>query len=261
MLGKLLKYEFKSTGRFMIVLYIAVLVVAVLTGLTLHGTDFFKGGTESPNLVGIIFISIYSILLLAMAILTVVMIILRFYNGMLQGEGYLMHTLPVPTWMLVASKAITAFVWQLAAVIVMLFSGFLFILSTGQWAELLNAIHNSQLWTLLNEHKGSITLFIVAAIIEIIYMTLLFYASMSIGGAAKKHKVLFSVLAFIVIVVIISIVSNCLNVGSISSLESGNVKESMVQVILVKSIIMECVYSVLLFIATVFCLKKKLNLE
>lgn len=42
---------------------------------------------------------------MALMIVTIVMVLQRFYKNLLKGEGYLMHTLPVPTWMLVAIKS------------------------------------------------------------------------------------------------------------------------------------------------------------
>ena len=122
MLGRLIKYELRSTSRIMLFIYAAVLAAGVVLGvvtrvdLALGRAQFLNSsvviGEDAPGVAGvilIILIALYALLLTVMAVLTIIMIILRFNNSLLQGEGYLMHTLPVPTWMHVASKLIVAF--------------------------------------------------------------------------------------------------------------------------------------------------------
>ena len=102
MLGKLLKYELKSTSRLMGVLYLAVLIVAAIVGFLARGTIW--QATQGNAIAVVVSGLIYTLLIMTLMIVTVVMILQRFYKNLLKGEGYLMHTLPVPTWMLVASK-------------------------------------------------------------------------------------------------------------------------------------------------------------
>lgn len=100
MLRKLLKYEFKATGRLIGVIYLAVLAAAIVTGII----GRFSDATIDNPIAFMIFVAIYAILIVALIVVTILMIIERFYKNMLTGEGYLMHTLPVPTWMHVGAK-------------------------------------------------------------------------------------------------------------------------------------------------------------
>ena len=109
MLGKLLKYELKSTSRLMGVLYLAVLIVAAIVGFLARGTIW--QATQGNAIAVVVSGLIYTLLIMTLMIVTVVMILQRFYKNLLKGEGYLMHTLPVPTWMLVASKTISSLIW------------------------------------------------------------------------------------------------------------------------------------------------------
>ena len=119
MLGKLLKYEFKSTSRVLWFLYAGLIVVALLFGLVLRvelnvGDIFLTGssvqsGSGSSLIMTILMTAlglIYMLMIYAIFITTVVVIVMRFYKNMLGGEGYLMHTLPVKTSNLIFSKLI-----------------------------------------------------------------------------------------------------------------------------------------------------------
>ena len=69
-----------------------------------------------------ILIVAYFVMLVAMVVVTFVVILQRFYKNLLEGEGYLMHTLPVPTWMLVASKLIAAVIWDILGFVIIILS-------------------------------------------------------------------------------------------------------------------------------------------
>ena len=119
MLGKLLKYEMKSTSRIMWFLYAAVIVFGTIIGIAIRvqvNSGALKMNTTSltsvffglPQIILTVFIIIYMLLLLALAVMTIIIIIMRFNNNLLRGEGYLMHTLPVKPWQLITSKGIVA---------------------------------------------------------------------------------------------------------------------------------------------------------
>jgi hypothetical protein len=127
MLGKLLKYELKSTSRMMGVLYLAVLVVAAVVGFIARG--MILGATQGNAIAVVISGLIYGLLIVALMIVTIVMVLQRFYKNLLKGEGYLMHTLPVPTWMLVASKVISSLIWILLSIAVLFVSIFVLVLT------------------------------------------------------------------------------------------------------------------------------------
>ena len=93
------------------VLYLAVLIVAAIVGFLARGTIW--QATQGNAIAVVVSGLIYTLLIMTLMIVTVVMILQRFYKNLLKGEGYLMHTLPVPTWMLVASKTISSLIWVL----------------------------------------------------------------------------------------------------------------------------------------------------
>ena len=116
MLSKLLKHEFRATGRTMLPVYAAVVVLAVLANFSIRVIDR-SVHTLLTIFCGLI-IAAFVIGIIAAGIMTVVMMIKRFYTNYLKDEGYLMHTLPVSVHELVWSKMIVSVVWFAATFVV-----------------------------------------------------------------------------------------------------------------------------------------------
>ena len=156
MLTKLLKYEFKATARTYGAIYLALLAAAGLIGISFRTEDFavyryaFGIGT-----------TVYSLLAMALVVVTIVTVIQRFTKNLLGREGYLMHTLPVTESQLVASKLLSSAVWLLASAVVGVVS-LVIIFCVGvdfaqldlhdlwaEWAALRTAFQGQVLWGLL----------------------------------------------------------------------------------------------------------------
>lgn len=112
MLRKLLRYEFKALLQIIPIFYLALQALAIVTGiysLIDNGRDFNPemmnmAEGRAPGLLYLIWLMMFLVLLT----LNLGLVILRFRENFLKDEGYLMFTLPVPEWKLVASKAIAA---------------------------------------------------------------------------------------------------------------------------------------------------------
>lgn len=76
---------------------------------------------------------VYFGLCVAIAVVTFLVVVQRFYKGLLGQEGYLMFTLPVPTWQLTLSKLVGATIMTILSGIVGILSVFILALpaSTG----------------------------------------------------------------------------------------------------------------------------------
>lgn len=117
MLRKLIKYEFKATGRIFFPLYLALIIIAFIQRL------FFQFNIENMgsiviNILSLIVPSLFGAIVMAICVVTFVMTIQRFYKNMLGREGYLMFTLPVSVSKLIWSKLIVVMVWIILSVIV-----------------------------------------------------------------------------------------------------------------------------------------------
>ena len=272
MLTKLLKYEFKSTSRLLLILYAVLLAFGAVVGLVMRIGGFWDSPSNAVELsesavrlirvlTGSLFVG-YGLLIMAVGVLTIVMIVVRFYRNLLGGEGYLMHTLPVPTWQLVTSKLITGCVWTVVTLIVGALSVLLLLLTSGALAEMLREITWKEFQDFLRMITQELPLrtMIPAWLIGIPASILMFYFAMSLGNLANEHKVLFSVLAYFGINTVVSFFSSALSFRRLVMLDAYAEYTETLSQILLRNTIVEAVLAVGFFIGTVLILKKRLNL-
>ncbi|MCI8483640.1 MAG: hypothetical protein HFH41_04790 [Lachnospiraceae bacterium] len=108
MLRKLLKYEWKATGKVLCLVNLA-LVLITLVGCCILSTDIFDNEDALP--LALLLITLYTLSLAAIGIITLIYLFLRFYRNLFTAEGYLMHTLPVTPGQLFHSKLIVGYFW------------------------------------------------------------------------------------------------------------------------------------------------------
>ena len=94
MLSKLVKYDIKSLIR---------VFIPVADGPLMNVFSEYIG----PILLGILAV-LFVAVIVGMMIMTLILVIRRFWNGLLKEEGYLAFTLPVEVWQLIVSKVIVA---------------------------------------------------------------------------------------------------------------------------------------------------------
>ena len=116
MLTKLLKYEFRASFRELLPLYVALVGVAALVR-----PAYFRG--IDNELTGITMM-VYSALMIAIVVISILTIVQRFTRTMLGREAYLMLTLPVPVSVHVAAKLIVGVTVMIAGVLVATLSFF-----------------------------------------------------------------------------------------------------------------------------------------
>lgn len=119
MFGKLLKYEWKAMMKTMLPIYGVTMVLAAVNGFLFQ--SILGGWMDRSALFSTMqttAITLYMLILMLMGVFTAVMIVQRFYKGLLRQEGYLMFTLPVKTWKLIFSKACVSFAVSVLSMIV-----------------------------------------------------------------------------------------------------------------------------------------------
>ncbi len=287
MYRKLCKYEFKSIARTLLPIYLAVIAVSIINAFSekigsdslMSGSSFLGTGSLFSNILGLfqaVAAFAYFGVLVALFVLTTVVIIQRFYKGLLCDEGYLMFTLPVKTWHLVASKATVAFVMSVVSGIAAMIS--ILILGLGATADPLGFLANLfdfQGWARvlhqLNIQYPAWPLYVIEFIVMCILTALaaLFhvYVSMAIGHLARKHRVMMSVVAYIIISMALSFISGfvLILVGA-SNLYIGAWLAQLsptanMHVLLIGMILWNFIELAVFAIGTERILSKKLNLE
>jgi hypothetical protein len=270
-----MKYEFKATARWFFPLYIAIVLFALISR-TLISTQSVENDIIK-NLRGIlttISILAYVLLFVGTMVISLVVVVQRFYKSLLGNEGYLMFTLPVKTWQHTTSKLLIAMLWNVLSALIGFCSIILFIPS-GEMSKMINEL--SEIMGVFNASffiLGGLILLINIArtIIEI-------YAAISLGHIFNKHRIILSFAFYIGINTIsqvvymlilpfvsspfVKVISEDISFGvSIehNSFPFANMVPQLMTlsvIILVISIILSAGY----YIATNYLLKTKLNLE
>lgn len=277
MLNKLVKYEFKSTGRILPLIYLAVLALSVCVGFSFRNSMLI----EDMPWGNIVFFSIYAILVVVLIVVTIVVIIERFYKSMISQEGYLMHTLPVKPWQHIVSKLCMAVIWTAIAVLVLIASLFIIGGVSGLLSEMLA---DADFVLMLNEMEfvfgeGFLDLVIITSIVQGIRLILQAYASMAIGGSSVKNKVAYSILAFVVITIVVSVIASLVSMLFMTGLFIGSGEfaefmlsettdmtglsqgfEQMFGSMFAVQLVMDGIFAVVFFVLTNHFLSKRLNL-
>ena len=267
MLGKLLKYELKATSRVFIPLYIAILVVSIVNGLSLN--------LEILNIQGLATI-VLMCLFISLFVITIVVTIQRFNKNLLKDEGYLMFTLPVSSKHLILSKYLTSLIWTfLSFVVAFLSFTIIFMIPTYKYFDfsyfinefnlLFSNISNILGTTILSEFFKIVLLIIISYTIFIFNV----YLSLSIGQLPifNRFRNVSSFIGFLVINLLISYVQNIVDNAfvNIEAIDNVNYSIDSISSIVSKglnvAIIINIIIILVLFFATSYILNKKLNLE
>ena len=217
MVGKLLKHEFRATGRSMLLVYLALAATAVLANLSIR----LMNVTDNAFL-NILFGLIIAAFVIGMVAAAVVMMIDRFYRSLLKSQGYLMHTLPVTVHGHIWSKLIVSLVWFAATFVLV----WLLIVSTAliqsgtdlgamlkdlpTWREFCEAFRSS------GASVGGVALLMLEVlggmILACLTLCLHFYAAMALGHMFSKNQILLSIVFFIAISILFNIAGTGLGV-------------------------------------------------
>lgn len=261
MLGKLMKYEWKSTWKAGCLMLLGMLIVTGLGCVVLHMRQFSRwinsGEINGGQALGImsVFVAIliiYVVMLLAATWGMLIYLGMRFYRSMYTDEGYLTHTLPVTTNQLFLSKVIVSGAWYLIVEVGIGISVMALVISmmTGLFdiggASGLLAEYDGNFWDFFSEGIYELSRFYDEQMgINLIHyvLTLLFtyvlgpfitmitlFGALTIGQLSSKHKGLMGILAYagltILTTVVGSVVQSVFVFGSNVMSEPGGVSVS-----------------------------------
>lgn len=267
MLSKLLKHEFRATGRVLIPLYLVLFLSAGLFNLFMHLADnydlraleIFRGLTAF----------IFGVTVIGAGILTLALMVYRFYKNYMTDEGYLMFTLPVSTAQLIWSKLIVALVWSAATAVAILAAILLATLGQPFWGDLptLGDLWNSLLTYVPAGHlAGYVVEAVLTFILSALSSYLMFYAAIALGHSFANHKVLLSVVFYIVFSIALQTVTSYAGVYGIVEMAEGDLFEVPTPFVfshylLGGAAVAALLVGVIFYVVTYFTLKKRLNLQ
>ena len=277
MLGKLMKHEFRATARIMLPVMGAMATLALLANLSIRG---LAGNLSDVPMLKILFtliIIFFGAAVVATVVMSLVIMVSRFYRNLLKDEGYLMFTLPVSVHELIWSKLIVSLVWFLATGLLIFLVMALMALNLSHtnlemilkqlpsWSEIIGWLDQAGV-------RGQVITFLVQTVlgtlIGIIAACLHFYASMALGHMFSKDKVLLSIVFFVGI----SFAFNLMEMGygvvgfGLSDLENLDMSSGREGLAFVSNVIwhgigLSAVQAAVLYLAAFLGLKKGLNLE
>ncbi len=260
MLTKLLKYEFRASFRELLPLYVALVGVAALVR-----PAYFRG--IDNELTGITMM-VYSALMIAIVVISILTIVQRFTRTMLGREAYLMLTLPVPVSVHVAAKLIVGVTVMIAGVLVATLSFFVMTVNSSmlillkyflqEAAQLLETLLRQNAYVLLAE-------FLLLWVMLLVQGLLTIYVSACIGHLAERNRGIFSVLSYILLSSVINTVSDLIYDILVPSNAVGwsgpSVYYSLNTAWLIPPLVTSLVFCIVLFKAVTWILENRLNLD
>ena len=211
MFGKLLKYEFKSTAKWYLLITLIALGLSVLTGIiagssstTIRSWDLDTMQMVAGTLGILIFGGVIGLYLSNYYI-----IIRRFYSNLYGREGYLTWTLPASPHAIILSKFVGALVASLYCLFLLFFSGLLTIIVMGA----VIGQDLSPVFSIIAEaFSHSIAYWII---VWWIFTTasgiLLFYVSIALGQLFQNRRGLKAILFFFLLCLVLSIIGTAVN--------------------------------------------------
>ena len=164
MLSKLLKHEFRATGRIGLPLCIGMIALSVLAAIALPLLNR-ENVSGVVTTVSTIIIMLYMLGFFALTIGVLVVILERFYKSVLRDEGYLTMTLPTTLGKILSAKLICAVVWYAVAAVICCAA--VFIILAGQiedWEMFFRGFADGfgLVWSKLPELRGEDVLWFVS---------------------------------------------------------------------------------------------------
>ena len=129
MLRKLMKHEFRATGRMMLPMFLLVLVTAV--GANLSTRRLLETNNGALNTLGMLLLVAFTLAIAGVCIMPLVLMIDRFHKNLLRDEGYVMLTLPVSVHQHVWSKLLVSMLWFVATAVVVFLAFVILVYEVG----------------------------------------------------------------------------------------------------------------------------------
>lgn len=256
MLGKLLKYELKASARTFLPLYLALIVVSIVAGISGNTNSVLAQGI-SGFVIGGLFISLF--------VATIMVIVQRFNKNLLQDEGYLMFTLPVSSKKLILSKSLSSCIYGILSFITAMIVIIIISASVGGLqifkglAEGVGYVFSHMTFGYLMD----VVFILLAMLLGFLTFILIIYFVLSIGQLPvfNKHRKLASFITFFVVYILLSILQSFIPTEIFAPQYLTEVQHFYSNPNVLISFGFEIVAVLAFFFGTSYILDNKLNLE
>ena len=263
MLGKLIKYEWKSMGRLLFPLFGISIFMSILSGIGLKYWDSLNTVSFMGTLIVLIGV-LFAVIIFATIAGPFVVSIYRFKKNLFDSEGYLMNTLPVNSEQNIVAKLIVSIIYEILAFITAAISGMIFsgVMSYIDAGSIIHSLINEVLPYVTPDMYITGFEFAVLMMVGFAAFNSTVYASIAIGHSAAEHKVLKSILAYVGIYTVTQLASGTLLFPIVTNLENvGMDPLRFMNLMFMLAILIEVVYNFICLVITDYFMKKKLNLQ
>lgn len=265
MFGKLLKYEFKSTAKWYLLITLIALGLSILTGIISGSSvpSFVNMDVDTMRIVtGTLGILIFGGVI-GLYLSNYYIIIRRFYSNLYGREGYLTWTLPASPHAIILSKFIGALVSSLYCIFLLFFSSFITMLAMGA----VMGQDLSPIFSYIAEvfYHSIFYWIIIWWIFTTASGILLFYVSIALGQLFQNRRGLKAILFFFLLCLVLSIIGTAVQpVRDLNDLlhllyNYGNMEELGISFI--PGLIYEVIKIVSMYFTIHYISKYKLNLQ
>lgn len=284
MLGRLFKYDMKSTSSILAPVSALALLVAMLATVSLK-VLVKLGNNQNAAALNVTMITVFVLSIISIIVYAVVcwaVQLYRFYKSLYTDEGYLTFTLPVKCWQILLSKLLCAVLWMtISFAVILLCAAMIIFFGSGDGVVNLGWIPNLQtVLDALKSLKVSYLRAIITALLSLLFSEvcgfLVFFLSITVGAIiSKKHKVLAGIGTYYGLNLILSTINSLLSVlvsgASVNSAvadnpaldaasDAVNILFSAVNEANILGLIVNATVAVLAFFICNYLMKNKLNL-
>ncbi|MCR5271608.1 MAG: hypothetical protein K6E13_01285 [Lachnospiraceae bacterium] len=264
MLGRLIKYDFKSTFRSLLPLCAAFIVVGALAGLSIPD---FDAKTAPPTVIVVLWGTIMFALValtVAVSIISMIIVITRFYKNLLGSEGYLSFTLPVSAKMHLTSKCISGYVeFAIAFLSGIISYGLFLLIAVARVGNLINfkKVFEELAALIVNVDAPYAVFFILTALAGTFQALIKIYFSMMLGHQSEDHKILMSFVGYIVISIIEATIEHIISIIFLGVSFISETTDVVSLGYLIMTFVITMIFNIVYVIGTYYLMNNKLNLE
>lgn len=262
MFGKLLKYEFKSIGKWYFALNAAVIAIAAILSFTIkqftqQADNAGVFGTVIDKMLPLTLSLTFGALITGSLLLTLLIIINRFSKNIFGREGYLTLTLPVTSHQIILSKLVASFICSLFNLIILIFGIAILIVPMVDFKDVVETLSKVIKAEYILDNAFILSYLLVSSLASI----LLLYFAISIGQLFSNRRGLMAFIAYFALMILFSVATTYLNLKVFGFESTSEVLPYKEHVYLYVIIVEEFVEMLICYLGTHFIIKNKLNIQ
>lgn len=262
MFGKLLKYEFKSIGKWYFALNAAVIAIAAILSFTIkqftqQADNAGVFGTVIDKMLQLTLSLTFGALIAGSLLSTLLIIINRFSKNIFGREGYLTLTLPVTSHQIILSKLVASFICSLFNLIILIFGIAILIVPMVDFKDVVETLSKVIKAEYILDNAFILSYLLVSSLASI----LLLYFAISIGQLFSNRRGLMAFIAYFTLMILFSVATTYLNLKVFGFESTSEVLPYKEHVYLYVIIVEEFVEMLICYLGTHFIIKNKLNIQ